>query len=468
MQRRFMSTVFLALANSSHYSGVLRTRFIAELARHFRVLVLTPQLDDAIVKRDRYFRNGGVSYHRFPITYPRFWNVLDRYLRVPLVSSFDHLTYMRYFYQRSHAPIRKLLMASRRLFPAFLFTTDRLTLWEVRWAPQGKVLAELFRTHTPILVLTATPGFTPFEAEIIVAAKRLGVQTAAISINYDNLTSNGKLIRKTDYLAVWNNLMRREAKVLHRYSDERLGLVGCLRFDHYFYDEENPRFPSREDFLKAKGLDPGRKTLVFAGPTPTNYPPRREFIAELLRLKRDGHLDGDPNILVRIHPNDSLATYREFLGMPGMHFEGASRNVRLDGGKGVSMDEEDLLNLTATLKYADVVLNFASTVAMEAAIFDRPVINVAFPDYRRIVYQYEYNKHIVDTGGVRLARSPEELSELVNMYFRNPALDREARAKLLEFFIPFRDGRSWARTMDFIVKITKPGSESFSLLPGKP
>ncbi|MEK9148214.1 MAG: hypothetical protein AAB650_02145, partial [Patescibacteria group bacterium] len=107
-------------------------------------------------------------------------------------------------------------------------------------------------------------------------------------------------------------------------------------------------------------------------------------------------------------------------------------------------------------------------VAMEAAIFDRPVINVAFPDYRRIVYQYEYNKHIVDTGGVRLARSPEELSELVNMYFRNPALDREARAKLLEFFIPFRDGRSWARTMDFIVKITKPGSESFSLLPGKP
>lgn len=451
-----MPTIFLALGQFSHYSDVLRGRLIGELARRFRIVVLSPVIDEAAAERDGHLKHGNIRYEKSAVAQPRFWMLSDKYLRVPLVRSFDHLTYIRYFYERPHHWTRKLLMRLRRLFPHSFFTTDRITRWEVSHAPLNPRFLELAARERPALLVTATPGFTAFEAECITAAKRLGIRTAAVSINYDNLTSNGKMIRKTDDLAVWNSIMEREALELHHYPRERLAIVGCLRFDHYFTDPADPRFPTRESFLLSKGLDPAKRTVVFAGPTPSNYPPRKDFVAALVRLRESGAIAGRPNILVRVHPIDPFEQYAEFMNMPGVHIERAGRQTMPDssGGQKIEMNEADLANLTATLKYADVVLNFASTVIMEAAIFDRPVINLGFPSYRLIAYEYEYNKGLLDTGAVRLVKSPVELAEQVNNYLAHPELDREQRAELVRTYIPFTDGRTWQRAADFITKIT--------------
>lgn len=450
-------TIFLVLAQFSHFSDVLRSRLMPFLAERFRIIVITPAIDQAVAEHDGFPIHPNIEYRKLALARPKFWSVSDKYFRVPLIRSFDHLSYMRHFYRRDHWWPRKLLMRSRLLFPRWLFTTDRITHWELARIRPTEEFWELVRRYRPALLVTATPGFTAFEAEQIVSAKRLGLKTAAININYDNLTSNGKMIRKTDFLAVWNGIMEREALDLHRYPRERLAVVGCLRFDHYFTDPADPRFPSREQFLRVKGLDPARKTIVFAGPTPSNYPPRRELAETLVRMKRDGAMNGDPNILIRLHPIDQFETYKDLAGIPGIAIERAGRPVLPDaaGGQKVEMDEADLINLTATLEYADVVLNFASTVIMEAAIFDRPVINIGFPEYRRIVYEFEYNKGLMDTGAVRLARDPAELAAEINEYLAHPERDREARARLLDQYIPFRDGRTWERTAQYIGQIVK-------------
>ncbi len=451
-------TVFLGLAQYSHYSDVLRGHLIRALAPHYRLVVLTPLIDRAIAERDGYLEHPNVSYEKLDLAHPKLWVISDKYLRVPLTRDLDHLTYMRYFYERPHWWPRKLLMRARILFPKKLFSVDRLTRWEVRLARPSSAFLGLVRRSRPALLLTATPGFTPFEAELIVFAKRLGIPTAAVNINYDNLTSNGKLLRRTDYLAVWNEPMAQEARELHGFSDRELAVVGPLRFDHYFLDRDSQELLSREAFLRSKGLDPSRKTVVFAGPTPANYPPRLEFLRELLRLRREGAIRGSPNILVRLHPNDPHALYREFAGEAGLAIERAGRQTRSDaaGGQKIEMGEKDFLNLTATLQYADVVLNFASTVIMEACIFDRPVLNIAFPPYRRIVYEYEYNRGLVRTGGVKIASSPGELALMVNRYLANPALDRAERAHLLDTYLPFRDGKSYLRVARFIERIVRP------------
>lgn len=427
------------------------------LSERFRVVAITPVLDAAAAERDGFPIHPNIEYRKFALARPKFWAISDKYLRVPFVRSFDHLAYMRHFYRRPHWWVRHLLMRSRLLFPRWLFTTDRITRWEVALARPVDEFQELVHRYRPVLLITATPGFTAFEAEQIIAAKRLGLKTAAININYDNLTSNGKMIRKTDFLAVWNAIMEQEALELHRYPRERIAVVGCLRFDHYFIDSASPAFPTREAFLRSKGLDPTRKTVVLAGPTPSNYPPRGELVETLMGMKRDGALRGDPNILIRIHPIDKLETYRDLPRMAGVAIERAGRQTLPDtaGGQKIEMGEEDLINLTATMKYADVVLNFASTVIMEAAIFDRPVINIGFPEYRRIVYEFEYNKGLLDTGAVRLARDPAELAAEINEYLARPERDRQARARLLDQYIPFRDGKTWERTAVFIERIAR-------------
>ena len=437
-----METVFLALAQHHNYASMLRGKFLPALAERFRVVVITPGIDAASARRDGYCEHPQVTYERLPLAYPRFWNVMDKFIRVPLTREFDHLVYMKFFYRRPHWWPRKVLMRMRVLFPRGFFAMDRLTRFELSWIRPPDAFRKLVEEHRPRILIAATPGFKPFEAEMIMCARKLGLATIAIDINYDNLTSNGKMMRKTDFLAVWNERMRSEAMTLHRYRDDQIFVVGSLRFDHYFTDRAASDFPPREAFLRSKGLDPRKKTLVWAGPTPANYPPRRAFVADLIRLKEQGAIVGDPNILVRIHPNDAMDYYREFFNRRGVHIERASRETK--GGK-VEMDEDDSANLTATLCYADVVVNFASTIAFEACLFDRPVINVAFPDWRRIVYGYEYNRYIVDTGAVRLAESPRDLARLINQYFEQPALDRAERARVVEQFSPSTDGEAWRR-----------------------
>lgn len=450
------ASVFLVLAQYSHYSDVLRGKLIQGLSECFKVIVLTPVIDAALARRDNYFQNKNVEYIKIVLTYPKFWTFFDKYLRVPLIRELDHLTYMKYFYKRPHWWVRKILMRLRVLLPKRLVTTARLTRWEVRLAKPSREFLKLYGCHRPALLVTATPGFTPFEAEMIVFAKNLGIKTVAIDINYDNLTSTGKLMRKTDRIAVWNNRMAKEARELHGYRASDIAVVGPLRFDHYFTDEADPRFRSRSDFLHSKKLDPSRKTVVYTGPTPSNYPPRREFMLELLRLKGDKKLTGDPNILVRLHPNDSYLLYREFENVPGLHIERAGRQTRSDaaGGQKVEMSEIDFLNLTETMKYADVVINFASTIIIEACLFDIPVINIAFPAYRAIVYEYEYNKDLVDAGSVAMARSPGELAQKINLYLAEPHRDQAGRAKVMKDYIPFRDGRAHERTVDFLKSIS--------------
>ncbi len=450
------TTVFLALAQYSHYSDVLRGKLIKALAEQFRIVVLTPVIDAAIAARDGYFKNGNVSYEKLELAHPKLWAIFDKYLRVPLIRELDHLVYMRYFYKRPHRWVRKMLMRLRVFLPKSFLTAARLTRWETILAKPTVKFMNLINEYRPVLLITATPGFTPFEAEMIIFAKNLGIKTAAIDINYDNLTSTGKLIRKTDRIAVWNNRMAAEARELHGYCDSDIAVVGPLRFDHYFTDKADPRFRSRDEFLRPKGLDPLRKTIVYTGPTPSNYPPRREFMLELLRLRREKKIIGDPNILVRIHPNDSYALYEEFRNTPGLHVERAGRQTRSDsaGGQKIEMNEADFLNLTETLKYADVVLNFASTIIIEACLFDVPVINIAFPDWRGIVYQYEYNKDLIDTGGVAMAWSPDELAERINAYLSEPSRDQAGRAKVVSEYTPFRDGCAYKRVVDFVRSLT--------------
>jgi hypothetical protein len=91
--------------------------------------------------------------------------------------------------------------------------------------------------------------------------------------------------------------------------------------------------------------------------------------------------------------------------------------------------------------HADLNINLASTMTLDFAIHDKPVVNVAFDvaeppphglplwDY---YYQFEHYQPVIQLGAARIARSRAELAEHVNAYLANPALDREGRQKFVE------------------------------------
>ena len=94
---------------------------------------------------------------------------------------------------------------------------------------------------------------------------------------------------------------------------------------------------------------------------------------------------GAAQVLVRLHPRDEVEAYRQFAGVPHLMIEKPFRpTVTAGDGLAVDVMPEHQQHLADTLRHSDVVVNVASTIAIEASIFDTPVVNVSFDGEARV------------------------------------------------------------------------------------
>ncbi len=439
-------TVFLCIPHYIFTSDLLRTHYIEYLASRYRVVVLTSMLDEAAAKAGGYFQSPGVTYIKKPLEHPKLWDRF-KFLRISLVNEFDYLASVRHFYKRPNYKNNWKRRLARLLGLPFKkwLTADFFTGWESRKLPDSGRFLELVKEYNPALILTATPGFDSWEAEMIIWAKRAGIPSVAVNFTWDNLTMNAKHIRKTDYLICWNDAMKREAEAIHHYPPERVFVSGTPRFDPYF--EKEPKPISREEFLRSKGLDPNKKTIFHTTVTRA-YPFQKKYIRDLLALRAAGRIPG-VNIFIRIHPLDLPENYREFSGAPNLCIEKAG--AQYDGK--VEMSRGDLLNLKHSLQYTDVNINYASTITIEACIFDKPVINIGYLDSFALAYEFNHYEPISKSGAVRIAKTDNDLPELINEYLTHPDRDQEARRKVVDDYVVFTDGLSYKRSVDILETI---------------
>jgi hypothetical protein len=140
---------------------------------------------------------------------------------------------------------------------------------------------------------------------------------------------------------------------------------------------------TRDAFFRRIGADPSRK-LVTVTTTPRElYPHHDHVLRVLIRAMTDNAWRGQVQLLVRLHPRDEREAYTEFEGTPNVIIEKPFRStVKAGDGLAVDITAENQRHLANTMRHSDVVVNVASTLAIEAAIFDTPVVNVSFDGAR--------------------------------------------------------------------------------------
>jgi CDP-glycerol glycerophosphotransferase (TagB/SpsB family) len=133
--------------------------------------------------------------------------------------------------------------------------------------------------------------------------------------------------------------------------------------------------------------------------------------------------------------------------------------VRAGDGLAIDITAENQRHLANTLRHSDVVVNVASTVAIEAAIFDTPVVNVSFDgetpsDWLRSARRYYRFTHYVNITrhrAVRVAERPEQLVDYIGRYLDDPSLDRDGRRRVALEQCQLLDGRAAERLAAFVV-----------------
>jgi hypothetical protein len=315
----------------------------------------------------------------------------------------------------------------------------------------------VFRRFKPSLLVTPTTGLYFGEGPLMARADRVGVPSVAIDLSWDHFTTKTAPLRRVHGLVVWNSLMKREATQLHGYRDDQVVVSGVPQFDIY---ADKARFGTRAEFLKRVGADPSRKLITLTTIPPVLFRNHPDLIDTLLKAIDADNLGQPAQLLVRVHPRDDMTQYERFMSHPRVVIEKPFRETIVAEGSNVDPSLADRLHLGATLLHSDVIVNVASTIAIEAAVMDTPIVNIAYDgteqrsylESTRRFYDYTHFRPIVQAGASRLAQSPDALVQEVRDYLGDPSRDRAGRTRAVEQLCYRVDGKSGERVADFVLR----------------
>jgi hypothetical protein len=456
VSRRDAKRLLWSVPNGSSAGNVLRSGVLARIldrATDASVVLVSPLAADPAFTSE--FAHPRVSFEPLPSHVPagleaRLLGIIQaRYLetrttetlRIKLAASDTGRALRR----RRLKAIAGRIIAPHGASGRWYDWTDRLVA--------DRAMQDIFDRHRPTLVAVATPGLIFAEIPLLRTARRRGVTSMAVDLSWDNLTNKLLPIRRVDRLIVWNSTMRREAHELHGYPLEDIDVAGPPQFDGYF---NSALRSTRTAFCRRVGLDPGRRVLTLTTIPAESYPRHGLVIDRLLAAIHSGAIRQPCDLLVRVHPRDDLRQYERYAGIAHVVVEKPFRaTTRAADGHSVDVSVDNTRHLADTMCHSDVVLNVASTIAIEAAIFDTPVVNIAFDEddaeARPFLksplryYSYTHYRQIVRAGGVRIARSAGEMIDLVNSYLADPSRDRDGRRRVVAEQCEFTDGRSAER-----------------------
>jgi hypothetical protein len=107
------------------------------------------------------------------------------------------------------------------------------------------------------------------------------------------------------------------------------------------------------------------------------------------------------------------------------------------------MPTDEMKIVGSLLRNSAVMINMFSTLSLESALTDTPIINVSFEGYGKkkgesarqkieIDERNTHNQRVLQLGGSRNVYTIEELINQINNYLKNPNLDSEGRKSIVK------------------------------------
>lgn len=303
-----------------------------------------------------------------------------------------------------------------------------------------------FEKYKPDLVF-ATDIFAEHDVQIMRESRARKIPIVGMVRSWDNITSHGLNRIIPDKLIANTPKIKEEAIQYCDMRPDNIFVSGIPHYDNYVTQQR----VSRVKLFAKLNLDPNKKTVFFAPPADMytkNNPISIQVIKELsmfddtqliVRLYLVGEVNlGDikpvPNKIAIDAPKQSL------------HFIAADLSPKEDA------------HLADLLYHSDVIVAFASTLAIDTAVFNKPVVFIGFDgeprpywESLRKYYDFDHQRHLLNIGGVKLANNMVELVQYVRTYLKNPDLDQVKRKDMIDAFCWRLDGKSGERVANFLI-----------------
>lgn len=354
-------------------------------------------------------------------------------------------------------PIIFVLRSSRLARRFFMYMQNKLLTPEI--------YGDLFEKYEPNMALSSTCGWR-IDRYFLREANRHDISTAVFTLGWDNPSANGIPGAYVDYVNVWSEIHKWELNAGIDWPLERIHVGGMPLYDNYL---SRKWIVPRANYFEDHGLHPDKKLLAYVA-TALSITPNLHLIEILARMVSDGSLKTPSQLLIRLHPNhfrdveryarEREAIYELAKRYPDVHVV-APRPL---AGTVLRYSGEDFEEKASMLAHCDVLISIYSTMVLEAALHDKPVVSACidtpegWPENFWIplseIPGWPTAKRVNECGAARTAFTEEEMVSHLNAYLANPTLDAAGRRKFIEQELTYLEaGQATHETADYLLSL---------------
>jgi hypothetical protein len=316
---------------------------------------------------------------------------------------------------------------------------------------QDDAAREIFLKHQPDLLCALS--LTNYDFDVVIAreAKRRKIPIFGMVRSWDNLSSHG-LLRVVPNLLVLQNEFLKDMALRHQAISERevsLPVIGLPHYDAVL--DPASWLLERSEFLHLINVNPSNKIITYGAMGSFLFIKEDEMPEIFDDMIASGVLGDNVTLIYRGHPKFQIS------GEKMKQFG----NVVFDVAGAYLTDNELKLNPTTfffnLIYHSDVIVTGGSTMAIDAAVLDKPTVCVAFDgrkeaervnyweSVKRFYDLYTHFEKLLETAGVRLAYNEGELVKHIKEYLNDPSLDHPGRQAIVNLFVGPLDGKSGQR-----------------------
>lgn len=459
-----MKTILANVSTSFFVRNFLRTdafRILGE-RKDVRLVLLAPKEKLSYYRRE--FPQNFLVFEPLPEVRLR---KTERFFKFLETSSIHTRTTFIHSHTALYRIGSKVRLAQRYLifiFQRICWHLGRFRLWrellrKIYFILPNHAFDEILEEYRPDFIFCPTLVYME-DYVLAKAARKRGIKVLGMTLSWDNFYGKTFLMVKPDWLFLHTDFIKEQAEKLGDFPRGHTTVVGIPQYDRYF---RKTGLKSREEFFKEIGTDPSRKLILYGFSGKAGLDIEFDIVDILAEAVKKKELAQEVNVLIRPYPRydfpqekiSTMKTKYGFLATPAVFHVGS--------GKGDwEFDEKSITFLLNSLAHADIVISMYSTFFIEAAIFDKPLVAIAFDGYQkrnywnsaRRFFDWEHLSDVKPLNGVWLVRDREEFIKAVNKYLSEPGYLLEGRRKIVEKECQFADGLSGERLgkalLDFI------------------
>ena len=462
--------IFLNQTSLSH-TQLLQKKFLLELSRNFNLFIIS-NYDLTQIKFLSEIPHKKINY-KFKKKNKFYYLIREINLNTTLnhkknktISDFSDI----YINQKIHEGKKNFLfvnffkiLQSILQFKIFLNLFQKIQ--EILF--YDKNLLRILKEINPYLILTSSPGWWEDDNILLFTSKKIKTKTVSILSSWDQPTGMGLIPCECDYFIVWSNQMKNDLLKFHKIDAYKIKILGAIHWDHYF-----------KKIYKIKNIKKKKITLYLKSPTRTKSSEVIYFCKALSNINLNQNFD----IMVRPHPIYYSQRYlKEFYKLKSSFKKFGNLKVqdlypnkklkKLLGENNKSLQIPFLINneeeskklALKTIITSDVIINFFSTVNIEASILNKPIINLNYSKKtkkskmlsKKNLYLDQAQNHIQNIHNFKFSKTCNSLFELrleIKKVFNNPNFKAREQKMFTNYMID-KKGDSIKRIAEFVNNI---------------